>query len=206
MTIYDVTIPLSSDTPVYPGDPPVNIEQKMSISNGDLANVSYYGFSSHAGTHVDPPSHLIDNGLTVDELLLELLIGRATVIEIKSPCIDKVALGEVDLTATVRVLFKTSNSQLWNKKEFIEDYVYIAPDAAQMLVDSGIKLVGIDYLSVDKFDSAKLPSHITLLNNGVVIIEGLNLAEIEPGDYELICLPLKIKGGDGAPARVILRR
>jgi arylformamidase len=106
----------------------------------------------------------------------------------------------------MRVLFKTRNSYLWGRNEFVQDYVHITVDAAQFLIKEGIKIVGIDYLSVDKFDSQDLPTHVELLTAGTIIIEGLDLREVEPGDYELICMPLKVKGGDGASARVVLRQ
>ena len=123
-----------------------------------------------------------------------------------APRIDETVLEEFDFTADVRVLFKTRNSYLWNKKEFVEDFVYITPGAARSLVEKGIKVVGIDYLSVEKFGSEEPETHLTFLKAGTLIIEGLDLREIEPGDYEMICLPLKVKDGDGAPARVVLRQ
>jgi len=206
MKIYDVTVPLSKELVVYPGDPHVKIINRTTIGeDGAQCNLSRYSFSSHAGTHVDPPSHFIENGVTVDNLPLELLIGRARVVEVTAPVIDEAVLEEFDFTADARILFKTRNSYLWSQKKFVEDYVYITPGAARVLVAEGIKVIGIDYLSVDKF-GAEAKTHLTLLKSGVVIIEGLDLREIEPGDYEMFCLPLKVKGGDGAPARVVLRQ
>jgi arylformamidase len=207
MKIYDVTLPLAEDMIIYPGDPPVKIERKSIISKNEAtSNLSHYSFGSHSGTHVDPPIHFIENGVTVDKLPLELLMGRARVVEVTAPRIDESALEEFDFTADARVLFKTRNSYLLHGKNFVEDYVYIAPDAARSLVSHGIKVVGIDYLSVDKFGDESYETHRTLLGAGTVVIEGLDLREIEPGDYEMICLPLKVKDGDGAPARVVLRR
>ena len=207
MKIYDVTIPISNDLVVYPGDPPIKIERQSIIDNDDAKyNVSQYSFGSHTGTHVDPPFHFFENGLTVDELPLELLMGRARVVEITAAQINESALGEFDFTADARVLFKTRNSYLWSQEDFVEDYVYITPEAARALVGEGIKVVGIDYLSVEKFGSKNMETHLTLLKAGTIIIEGLDLREIEPGDYEMTCLPLKIKNGDGAPARVVLRQ
>jgi arylformamidase len=135
-----------------------------------------------------------------------MLLGRARVVEITSPRIDETALREFDFTTDMRLLFKTRNSYLWSRNEFVRDYVYLTLDAARYLIHEGIKLVGIDYLSVDKADSQDLEIHRELLQTGTFIIEGLDLREIEPGDYEMICLPLKIKDGDGAPARVVLRQ
>lgn len=207
MKIFDVTVPLTKDIIVYPGDPPVRIERKATLNrDGAKANLSRYAFGSHTGTHIDAPFHFIENGLTVDRLPLELLIGRARVVEVTSPRIDETALEEFDFTADARVLFKTRNSYLWSQKTFVEDYVYITPGAARSLVNQGIKLVGIDYLSVEKFGVESFDTHLILLRAGTIIIEGLDLREVEPGDYELICLPLNVKDGDGAPARVVLRQ
>lgn len=206
MKIYDVTVPVSRELILYPGDPPVKIERKTTLGkNGAKYNLSRYSFGSHTGTHIDAPFHFIEGGLTVDQLPLALLMGRVRVVELTSHVIDEAALAEFDFTADARVFFKTRNSYLWNQKEFVEDYVYITPGAARALVNNGIKLVGIDYLSVEKFGATEWETHVALLKNGTIIIEGLDLREVEPADYEMICLPLKIKDGDGAPARVILR-
>ena len=206
MKIYDVTVPLSKELVVYQGDPQVKINRRTKVNQEDAKyNLSRYSFSSHAGTHVDPPFHLIEGGITVDKLPLEMLMGRARVVEVTAPCIDETVLEEFDFTVDARVLFKTRNSYLWSQKAFVKDYVYITPGAARSLVNDGIKVVGIDYLSVDKFD-AEPDTHMALLGAGIIIIEGLDLREVEPGDYELICLPLKVKDGDGAPARVVLRQ
>jgi arylformamidase len=207
MRIYDVTVPIAKDMVVYPGDPPVKIERKASLNKDESQyNLSRYSFGSHTGTHVDPPFHFIENGTTVDKLPLELLMGRARVVEVTAAQIDEAALEEFDFTADVRILFKTRNSYLWSQKSFSREYVHITPGAARALVNDGIKVVGIDYLSVEKFGSETPETHLTFLEAGTVIIEGLDLREIESGDYELICLPLKVKDGDGAPARVVLRK
>jgi arylformamidase len=206
MKIYDVTVPISKDLVLYPGDPPISITRKQTIGkNGAKYNLSKFSFGSHSGTHVDPPFHFIEGGITADKLPLELLIGRARVVEITSPCIDEEALKEFDFGPDMRVLFKTRNSYLWSQPNFVEDFVYITPGAARNLVNDGIKVVGIDYLSVEKFGSEEPETHKILLGAGTVIIEGLDLREVEPADYDMVCLPLKIKDSDGAPARVILR-
>ncbi len=207
MKIYDVTVPLAAGMPLYPGDPEVIVEPKKRLRDGDPYNLTYYGFGSHSGTHIDAPYHFDERGTTVDELPLELLIGRTRVIEFTSAGgIDAESLREHDLGDVVRVLFKTRNSYLWEKEQtFVQNYVHLTEAAAQYLVESGLKVVGIDYLSIDGYPSTGLTVHRILLENGVIIIEGLNLREVEPGDYEMICLPMKIKGGDGAPARVVLR-
>jgi arylformamidase len=207
MKIYDVTLPLSEEMIVYPGDPPVKIERITIINKNEAtSNLSLYSFGSHTGTHVDPPFHFIEEGVTVDKLPLELLMGRARVVEVTAPRIDESVLEEFDFTAAARVLFKTRNSYLLSRKSFVEDYVYVTPHAARALVSNGIKVVGIDYLSIEKFGDESFETHQVLLGAGTLIIEGLDLREIEPGDYEMICLPLKIKDGDGAPARVVLRQ
>ena len=207
MKIYDVTLPISKDLPVYPGDPPIKIERRKTIGKNDSrCNLSRYSFGSHTGTHVDPPFHFIEGGITVDKLPLELLMGRARVVEISASVIDEETLDEIDLTEDMRVLFKTRNSYLWSQKKFVEEFVHITPGAARKLVNNGIKVVGIDYLSVEKFGAVEPETHLTLLGAGTVIIEGLDLREVEAGDYDMICLPLKIKDGDGAPARVVLRQ
>ncbi len=207
MKIYDVTVPVSEKLIAYPGDPQIKIKRQSVIGQKNAKyNLSVITLGSHSGTHIDAPFHLLEDGTKVDRLPLEMLIGRARVVEITSPRIDEIVLQEFDLTTEVRLLFKTRNSYLWSRNEFVKDYVYLTIDAARYLIQEGIKLVGIDYLSVDKADSEELEVHRELLKAGVVIIEGLDLREVEAGDYELLCLPLKIHDGDGAPARVVLRQ
>ena len=207
MKIYDVTVPISPKLPVYPGDPGIDLDQVFSLVKGDPANVTRINMGSHTGTHVDAPYHFIETGQKLDELKLEIFMGRTHVLEITAPVITESVLSEFDFTDKTRVLFKTRNSYLWDRgPEFIKEYVYIEPRAAEVLVKEGIKLVGIDYLSVEKFGSTTFETHLELLKNGVAIIEGLNLRDVEPGDYEMICLSLRLADGDGAPARVILRK
>ena len=154
MKIFDVSLPISKEMPVYPGDPPVKIQRKATIGKDDAKyNLSRLSFGAHTGTHVDAPFHFLENGSTVDRLPLELLMGRARVVEVTSPRIDETALKEFDFTADARVLFKTRNSYLWSQPRFVEDYVYISPGAARVLVNEGIKVVGIDYLSVEQYGS-----------------------------------------------------
>lgn len=212
MPIYDISAPISmTRTPVYPGDPGIEISQSSAISKGDPANVSLLHFGAHTATHVDAPSHFIEGGMKIDALPLETLVGAARVIEIpvEAQAITVEHVSSQKLNNATRVLFKTRNSAFWSSdsKEFREDFAYIAPDAARALVDQNVQLVGIDYLSVEEFKSERFETHMALLENNVVIIEGLDLREIAAGDYELICLPLKIASGagDGAPARAILR-
>jgi arylformamidase len=211
MQIYDVSVPLSAATPIYPGDPGIEIKQWQTLAAGDTANVSRIDFGLHSGTHVDAPAHFIAGGARVDSLPLDSLVGEVEVVEVGNDIrvIDEDFVIANCARGAQRILFKTRNSAFWNdtRAGFRADYTYIHPAAARALVDSGIKLVGIDYLSVEQFQSEKFETHLTLLANGVVIVEGLDLRAITRGVYELFCLPLKIAGGsgDGAPARVILR-
>lgn len=204
MKIYDVTVPMSEGMVVYPGDPRFQMTRRE--DGGAGYRVSTYAFGSHTGTHVDPPFHLLQDGLTADRIPLETLIGRVRVVAIAGPLVDEATLSDVDFSDAPRVLFKTDNSRLWERSEFVEEFVHITPGAATGLVSRGVKVVGIDYLSVDPVHDAELATHRVLLEAGVVIIEGLDLREVEPGHYEMICLPLKVAGSDGSPARVVLRK
>lgn len=210
MKIYDITVPISAETPVYEGDPAVEITAAHSIEKGDAANVSRLCCGVHTATHVDAPNHFIPGRKQIHELDLEKLVGSVRVVEVDKSVLSIEAEHIANLEGVERVLFKTRNSDFWTdfSQGFRKDFTYISPDAARALVDLGMKLVGIDYLSVEKFGSTDYATHITLLKNEVVIIEGLDLREVSAGDYELICLPLKLVGGtgDGAPARTILRQ
>lgn len=210
MQIYDVSVPLSASTPTYPGDPGIEITPWSKMPE-DHANVSLLHFGAHSGTHVDAPAHFIEGGSKVESLSLESLIGPAEVVEVPASItvINEEFVAALPLQNTQRILFKTRNSAFWNNpgEGFREDYTYLNSGAAKLLVEAGIKLVGMDYLSVEQFRSEKFETHLTLLSNGVTILEGLDLRKITAGSYELICLPLKIAGGsgDGAPARAVLR-
>jgi arylformamidase len=201
--IIDVTVPLSRDVPTFPGDPPFDIRFKHRIADGDPFNGAEVTFGTHSGTHVDAPYHFLADGATVDQLPLEILMGKARVVELRArEKIERADLEALDLRDDIRVLLKTRMSGQLRQPAFQEDFVYVTPDAATYLVQAGIKLVGIDYLSVEKFQTK---DYHALLGAGVVIIEGLDLSDVEPGEYDMTCLPLRIAGGDGAPARVILR-
>ena len=206
MKIYDISIPISPEMPVWPGDPGVKIEQVSKIAEGSDANVSHLSLGAHTGTHVDAPWHFIADGINLDQIPLDVFIGAALVVAF--PNLDLITgpdLAKMDLPDDIqRILFKTRNSTIWSKGEnqFQEDFVALSPDAAVFLVTRGIKLVGIDYLSIAPFKQSK-PTHQILLGAGVVVLEGINLAGIEPGSYQLTCLPLKLDV-DGAPARAIL--
>jgi arylformamidase len=209
MKIYDITVPISENVPIYEGDPKVKIDVAASIKNGDAANVTQLCCGAHTGTHVDAPNHFIDGTRKVHELDLEKLIGNARVVEIEESATAIEPRHVENLENVERVLFKTRNSGFWNEPEtgFRKDFTYITPEAARVLATKNVKLVGIDYLSVEKFGSSDFATHITLLEKEIVIIEGLDLREAAAGEYELICLPLKIISptGDGAPARAVLR-
>ena len=208
MKIYDVTVAVSEGVPIYEGDPPVEIESVRTIAGGDNANVSHLCLGAHTGTHVDAPNHFIDGTRRVEDLEIEKLVGPCRVIEVDSSVTSIEPADVGNLNGVERVLFKTRNSAFWNEPEkgFRTDFTYISGDTARMLADAGVKLVGIDYLSVEKFGSNDFVTHITLLKSEIVIVEGLDLREVAPGDYEIFCLPLKYVGGtgDGAPARTIL--
>jgi len=194
--------------PVYEGDPAVDIQSWSALAKGDSANVSFLHFGAHTGTHVDAPAHFIEGARKIDALSLEMLIGPARVVRVLDDVdeIDCDFLAGCDLDQVERVLFHTRNSNFWSEG-FRRDFTHLLPEAAQRLVEMRIKLVGTDYLSIEKFHSGHHRTHLTLLSNDVVIVEGLNLGDVAAGDYELICLPLKIAdgAGDGAPARVVLR-
>jgi arylformamidase len=193
--------------PVYPGNPQFELQPVKRIAEGGSSNHSRLIMGTHTGTHLDAPRHFFDGTAGVDELPLDLLLGRARVVEVRNRGgIVAADLEAAGLREDVRVLLRTPNSALWNAGGFHEDYTYLAESGARYLVEQGVKVVGIDYLSVEQFKRPGAPAHRALLSEGVVIIEGLNLADVEPGMYEMYCLPLRITGGDGAPARVVLKR
>lgn len=207
MTIYDITLTITPTLPVWPGDPPVRLTQPSHLERGDICTITRLDMGAHTGTHLDAPAHFIRGGATAESLSLDVLIGPALVVD---------ARGRGHVTANVletlvippgvqRLLLHTDNSAIWQRGEmaFVEQFTAITADGAQWLVDHGIRLVGIDYLSVGSFDDG-IPTHQILLDAGVIAVEGLNLSAIEPGDYQLICLPIKLGGSDGAPCRAVL--
>lgn len=212
MPLYDISVAIAPGrTPVYPGDPGIEFESWAAMRRGDAANVTMLHMGAHTGTHVDAPAHFIEGAPGVTELRLDTLLGEAHVVEVGG---DVRAVGAEQVERLVpagarRVLFKTRNSEFWadDAARFREDFTYLAPDAARALVERGARLVGIDYLSVERFGSEDFETHTTLLSRGVVVLEGLDLRAVSPGAYELLCLPLKLAGGDGdgAPARAVLR-
>src|SRR5271169_98040 len=187
--IIDVTVPLSTDVPVFPGDPPFQMDFTHRIADGQAYNAARVSLGVHFGTHVDAPYHLLADGSTVDQLPLEILMGKARVVEIASRSkIERADLEALDLRDDLRLLVKTRMSGQLRGGAFVEDFVYLTPDAALYLVHAGIKLVGIDYLSVEEPGSQDLPAHHALLEAGVVIVEGLDLSAVEPGEYDMTCL------------------
>ena len=207
MKLIDISVPLQSNLPVYPGNTPFAVEGIKRLARGDSSNVSTLHMSAHAGTHVDAPRHFFDAAPGTESLSLDLLLGRARVVEIATrTAISAADLSPLDLSEDIRLLIKTHNSSLWATPEFHADYVGLTESAARLLVDRGVKLVGVDYLSVEEFKKPGAPAHHVLLASGTIVIEGLNLRDVEPGVYDLVCLPLLVPGCDGAPARAILRR
>jgi arylformamidase len=207
--LVDVSLTLGPGTLVWPGDPAIDIEPTLRISRGDSANVSEIRLGTHSGTHVDPPVHFIDGTPGIDRLSLDRVFGDALVLDlagVREP-IEPPRLEALDIPRGVtRVLLRTANSELWRRSPvtFPESYACLTPDAARWIVDRGIQLVGIDFLSIEQKGAAGHPVHHTLLEKGVVIVEGLDLFYAEAGPYKFVCLPLKIEDGDGGPARAAL--
>ena len=209
MRVHDITLTLSSTLPVWPGDPAVRIERMKKIEEGANSNVSELQMRVHSGTHIDAPVHFInDSSTSVESISLDRLIGFCVVVEVPDavteitrPVLESLYLPQ----GSKRILFKTRNSKFWGEHstEFHPDFVGISEDAAQFLVERGYQLVGIDYLSISPYKRSR-PTHEAFLNAGVVILEGVDLSRVGEGYYSIFCLPLKLEGSDGAPARVIL--
>jgi arylformamidase len=204
----DISVPLRDGMVHWPGDPPVSLKRVKDMEQGDSANLSIIAMGAHSGTHIDAPLHFIRQGKGVDQIPLKATVGLARVIEIGDPeSIKPEELRRHRIRQGERLLFKTRNSSgIWQRDIFVPDFVFISDEAAIFLAESGVRVVGVDYLSVGSFQRGGSHVHRTLLEAGIWIIEGLDLSPVSPGNYELICLPLKIEQGDGAPARAILRR
>jgi arylformamidase len=204
MALHDVSVPIHPGMPIYHDNPGVEIERASSIPDGATANVSRITMGLHTGTHIDGPLHFFDDGAGADSLPLAAMVGDAVVVElpdIGSGPIDEGALRGAAIPAgTERLILKTPNSELWSRSEFTRDFVRLDGSGAGYVLELGLKLIGIDYLSIGDPDA-----HRALLGAGVVALEGLDLRGIEPGRYELLCLPIRVVGTDGAPARVLLR-
>jgi len=208
--LFDISVSLRPGLAVWPGDPSLELPKIGTISGGGTANITRILASAHTGTHMDAPVHFIDGATGIDQFSLDALVGTVYVLDLTH--LDH-HIGPADLESSglpagaERVLFKTTNSVIWEDgTEFRRDYIALAPAGAQWLVDRGIKLVGIDYLSIEEFEPARPDTHYTLLGKRVVIVEGVDLRGIEPGEYTIFALPIKIKDADGAPARVLLGR
>ena len=209
--IYDISVPISPNMVIWPGDPKVTVRQVSSIAQGSESNVSQIRMSVHTGTHIDAPKHFLDEGKTIEHISMQKLTGRVFVMAFNEnvPVITEEILKQhpkIDELKNVRkVLFKTRNSKLWHDgaNEFREEYVGLDHTAAQFLVDLDMALIGVDYLSIAPFSETKEP-HKILLEKEVVLLEGIDLSEVQEGFYELYCLPLLLHGCEGSPARVIL--
>ena len=204
----DVSVSLHTGMAHWPDNPAVSITRMLDMERGDVCNVSTISMGSHTGTHMDAPLHFVRAGKGLDEMPLDATMGPARIIEIHDPESIKAAeLRPQAIQRGERILFKTRNSsRCWNTDDFIEDFVYISQEAARYLASLAVQAVGVDYLSVGGFKKDGQETHQALLEAGIWIIEGLNLSQVTPGAYELICLPLKIAHSDGAPARAIVRR
>ncbi len=204
--IHDITVTITNDLPVWPGDPRVSLKRISRIEDGADANVSSVYMSVHSGTHMDAPKHFVDEGKTIDQLPLAALVGPVQVVHV--PEAVKVITGEVVKSSGIqpgveRVLFKTRNSHFWPGKEFRTDFTAVDEEGAKALVDLKLRLVGIDYLSIAPYDDSR-PAHFILLKNEIAILEGCDLSRINPGFYTLFALPTKFGGADGAPVRAVL--
>jgi arylformamidase len=205
--IYDISLPISQELPVWPGDPPVEIWQVSHLDRGDPMTLTRLEMGAHTGTHVDAPAHFVSGGSTVEALDLKILVGPALVVGVpetaalSAEVLDRLAIPP----GHRRLLFRTANSNLWDRGDtrFFKDFVAVTTDGAQWLVDRGVQLVGIDYLSVSSYRDP-IPPHLVLLGAGVIVLEGLNLSAVAPGPYYLVCLPLRIQGAEGSPTRAIL--
>ena len=207
MNFIDISIPINENLPVWPGDPQITLHWISQIKDGDESNVSEMEMSVHTGTHIDAPLHFIVAGKSVDQIPMSILIGEVVVVEVPKDVklITESFLDNLTFKLPERVLFKTKNSLIWEGKnsKFVADFVAVSATGAQWLVEHGVRLVGIDYLSIAPFDDT-VHTHEILLGSGIIVIENLDLSKVSPGNYRLICLPLNLDGREAAPARVVL--
>jgi arylformamidase len=203
----DISIPLKSGMVRWPGDPEVRIDRVLDVERGDPCSLSSIAIGSHTGTHMDPPYHYVKGGTRLDAMPFDATIGPARVIDIHDrESVKPAELERHGLARGDRILFKTRNSaRCWDTDAFIEDFVYISLEGARYLVERGIRTVGVDYLSVGGYRTDGDAVHHVLLEAGIWLIEGLNLSAVQPGAYELVCLPIRIQDADGAPSRAVLR-
>jgi len=206
MKCYDISPILSPESVRWISSPPLEWIERRRMIRGDHNNSSAVSMSVHSGAHIDAPFHFVEDGITIDRLPLELFIGPALVVAIEADkYITEEHVDAVDFKDDVRVLFKTKNSRLMRKPDYDPDFVAFSVQAAQALVARGLKLVGLDYLSVSHAGDQQVPVHRAFLDHGVVLLEGIDLSQVTPGRYELICFPIKLRGADGAPCRAVLR-
>jgi arylformamidase len=207
-TLHDISVKISDDLPIWPGDRRPMISEVMQLARGDVANVSEVSMNIHTGTHIDAPYHFIEKGIAAWQIPLEALVGKVLVVSVPGDSnVSARVLESLDIQQNVRrILIRTSNSGLWSsqKAQFDSDYIALTEDAASWIVSRGIALVGVDYLSVQPFSQKDHQTHKTLLSAGIVIVEGLDLSRVAAGEYTLFCLPLSMACRDGAPARAIL--
>lgn len=208
MDWLDISVPIQGGMVTFEGDPLVHLERVSAMADGAVCNVSRLDFGVHSGTHVDAPVHFIDGAAGIEAVALDALVGPALVVDATGVdgAFDRAVIDRLSIpTGTERLLFRSRNSTLWDKPAFDGSFAAVTADGASALVERGLRLVGADYLSIAPFGDPT-PTHVALLAAGMVIVEGLDLREIEPGWYDLICLPLRIPGSDGGPARAIIRR
>jgi arylformamidase len=205
MKIYDISLSLSPESIRWLTSQPMELIARKRMNRGDANNSSSIHASAHAGTHVDAPFHFLADGQTIESLPLELFIGPARVCAVDAGShITGADVAKAGIQGEVRVLFKTRNSELLKKGVYDPSFAAFSVDGANALVNAGVKLVGLDYLSAAKADE-QVPVHRAFLEHGVILLEGVDLSEVPPGSYELICPPVKLAGSDGAPCRALLR-
>ncbi len=206
VTWYDASLPLEEGMLCFPGDPTFECRQIFHTEAGDAFNLSQLRMGTHTGTHIDPPAHYLQGGQTIDQIPPHVLIGPAIILDLRTErYIDRRVLETADLKGHKRILFKTNNGSKLLQKQFTQDYVHLTEDGADFLVEREVVLVGIDYLSIEQYGNKGAPVHRKLLGAGIVVVEAVNLIDIPQGPCELFCLPLNIRHGDGAPARVVIR-
>lgn len=205
MKLYDATLPMEEGMVTFPGDPVFQVTPISSLHKGDAFDLSRLALGTHQGTHVDSPKHYLECGAGADALPLDALVGPGVVLDMRGRArIDREALEQVSPGRHKRVFLKTDSGLLLRERTFREDYVHLTETGAAFLIEQGVTLVGIDYLSIERYGNPGAPVHRALLQAGIVIVEGACLVEVPPGTYEVLCLPLRIKDADGSPARLIL--
>jgi arylformamidase len=206
MKYYDISLNLSAETVGWIGSTPFELVERRRMSRGEHNNTSAVSMSVHAGTHLDAPFHFVPDGATIDALPLDTFMGPALVHAVEADrYITEAHVGQLPLRGETRVLFKTRNSELLKRSAFDPDFVAFSVEAARALVARGVRLVGVDYLSVAHAGDEQIPVHRALLDHGVALLEGIDLSAVPPGRYELICFPIRLRGSDGAPCRAVLR-